>query len=487
MLLTLTTTHSPATDLGYLLHKRPDRLQTFSLPFGKAHVFYPEATEQRCTAALLLDVDAIALVRGRDKNTALDSYVNDRPYVSSSFLSVALSDLFRTAMNGHCKARPELVNTPLPLQARLAVVPCRGGEQFLRSLFEPLGYTVTLVQHMLDEMHPEWGLSNYFSVTLNATCLLRDLLTHLYVLIPVLDDNKHYWVGDDEVEKLLRNGKGWLEQHPQREQITSRYLKHKHNLTRDALARLILEERQELTEDAGAQAGAEEIQTEQPLSLHAQRLQAVVSVLHNSSARRVLDLGCGEGKLLKQLLQDKTFEHILGMDVSYRILELAQERLHLNRLPDAVKQRITMIHGSLTYRDARLQGYDAATVGEVIEHLDPARLATFERVLFEFAQPRMVVVTTPNAEYNVKFPTLLADTMRHSDHRFEWTRQEFQQWATGIGQRFGYTVRFAAIGPEDERVGAPSQMGTFTRVVGTDLSRPAGVSIAHHIQSKEKQ
>ncbi len=466
MLLTLTTIYQPATDLGYLLHKHPDRLQSFSLPFGKAHVFYPEVTEKRCTAALLLDVDTVHLVRGRDKAVALNSYVNDRPYVASSFLSVALSDVFRTAMNGQCKMRPELVNTPLPLQAHLAVVPCRGGETFLRSLFEPLGYTVTIVQHMLDETHPEWGMSNYFTLTLNAICLLRDLLTHLYVLVPVLDDDKHYWIGDDEVEKLLKNGKGWLEKHPQREQIIPRYLKHQHTLTRDALTRLLVEERQELPESVDVQADAEEPQAEQTLGLHAQRLQTVVSVLHDSGATRVLDLGCGEGKLLKLLLQDKMFEHILGMDVSYRVLELAQDRLQLHRLPDAVKRRITLIHGALTYRDKRLEGYDAAAVVEVIEHLDAARLATFERVLFEFAKPHTIVVTTPNAEYNVKFPMLSADTMRHSDHRFEWSRQEFQQWATVMGQRFGYAVYFAAIGPEDEHVGAPSQMGVFTHVVG---------------------
>ena len=472
MLLTLTTTHQPATDLGYLLHKHPERLQTFALPFGKAHVFYPEVTEERCTAALLLDVDTVHLVRGRDKAAALDSYVNDRPYVTSSFLSVALADVFRTAMNGQCKARPELVDTPIPLQAHLAVVPCRSGETFLRNLFEPLGYIVTLVPHMLDETHPEWGMSNYYTVTLNATCLLRDLLTHLYVLVPVLDDDKHYWIGDDEVEKLLRNGEGWLEQHPQREQIISRYLKHKHTLTRDALARLAVEEQHELAESVEAQANIEDAQPEQPLygsalahpSLHAQRLQTVVSVLRERNAKRILDLGCGEGKLLKLLLQDKTFEHILGMDVSYRVLELAKNRLHLERLPDAVKRRITLLHGSLTYRDKRLEGYDAAAVVEVIEHLDPARLAAFERVLFEFAKPHTVVVTTPNVEYNVKFPTLLADTMRHSDHRFEWSRQEFQQWATHVGQRFGYSVSFAPIGPEDEHVGAPSQMGVFTHV-----------------------
>jgi 3' terminal RNA ribose 2'-O-methyltransferase Hen1 len=462
MLLTITTTYSPATDLGYLLHKHPQRLQTFSQTFGKAYVFYPEANETRCTAALLLDVDTIHLVRGRNKGMSLDQYVNDRPYVASSFLSVAMSDVFRTAMNGRCEARPTLVNENIPLQAHLAVVPCRGGEAFLRSLFEPLGYTVTLKRRMLDETRPEWGMSDYFSVTLSANCRLRDLLTHLYVLIPVLDDDKHYWVGDEEVEKLLKNGQGWLESHPQQQQIAHRYLKHKHNLTRDALARLVVEERQ-VEEKADGQEDAAKEKNERRVSLHEQRLRAVLSALQSSRAKRVLDLGCGEGKLLKLLLQDKNFEHILGMDVSYRVLELAKERLHLERLPERVRERITLLHGALTYRDKRLAGYDAAAVVEVIEHLDTARLAAFERTLFEFAQPRTVVITTPNAEYNVKYETLAAGEMRHKDHRFEWTRPEFQQWATAVADRFGYSLQCSPIGEEDTLVGAPSQMAVFTR------------------------
>src|SRR6266567_4099735 len=157
MLLTITTTYQPATDLGYLLHKNPERLQSFSLSFGQVHVFYPEASAERCMAALLLDIDMVHLVRGRDKANALEHYVNDRPYVASSLLSVAISEVFGSALNGRCTQRPELVALPLPLQARLAVVPCREGETLLRRLFEPLGYTVTIEAQPLDEQHPEWG------------------------------------------------------------------------------------------------------------------------------------------------------------------------------------------------------------------------------------------------------------------------------------------------------------------------------------------
>ncbi len=461
MLLTITTTFQPATDLGYLLHKHPARAQSFTLSFGQVHVFYPEVSVERCTAALLLDIDPVQLSRGQHGTTPLAPYVNDRPYVASSFLSVAISGVYGTALNGHCASRKELAEAKIPLQAKLTTLPCRGDEGLLKRLFEPLGYNVTAESYLLDEKYPDWGKSAYYTVTLEATCRLSDLLTHLYVLVPVLDDDKHYWISKDEIEKLLQRGKGWLETHPEREQIAFRYLKHSRSLTRAAIARLVIEEssdEDELAEDADKQ----EEKLEQPVSLHQQRLGAVMSVLRQVEARRVLDLGCGEGKLLKLLLQEKSIEKIVGMDVSYRALEIAQSRLKLDRLPARQKERITLLHGSLTYRDKRLEGYDAAAVVEVIEHLDLARLSAFERVLFEFARPATVVITTPNGEYNVKFTDLPTGKFRHKDHRFEWSRAEFHAWAARVAKRFGYTVRFLPVGPEDPLIGAPSQMGIFS-------------------------
>lgn len=466
MLLTITTTHQPATDLGYLLHKNPARLRTFELSFGHAHVFYPAAATERCTAALLLDVDPVGLVRGRQgprgEGGLLAQYVNDRPYVASSFLSVAISQVFGSALAGRSKDRPELADMPLPLTARVAVLPCRGGEGLLRRLFEPLGYALTLQHHGLDEQFPEWGMSPYFTVELQHTVRLRDLLTHLYVLVPVLDDEKHYWVGDDEVSKLLRHGESWLAAHPEREAITHRYLKHRRSLARIALTRLAGDDAPDPDEVEAAHA-REEAAVEKTVGLHEQRLQAVLAVLQQSGARRVLDLGCGEGRLLQMLLRDKSFEELAGMDVSHRALEIAEERLHLDRLPTRQRERIKLLHGSLSYRDKRLHGYDAAAVVEVVEHLDPPRLAAFERVLFGFARPGTVVLTTPNREYNTQWPTLPAGQFRHKDHRFEWTRTEFRAWAEAVAARFGYTVTFSPVGAELPDVGAPSQMGVFAR------------------------
>jgi 3' terminal RNA ribose 2'-O-methyltransferase Hen1 len=405
--------------------------------------------------------------------SALEQYVNDRPYVASSFLSVAIAQVYGSALAGRSKERPELAETPLPLEAKLAVLPCRGGDGFLRRLFEPLGYAVTARRHPLDKTFPDWGESPYFTVELRATCRLKQLLAHLYVLIPVLDDDKHYWVNEDEIAKLLRHGEGWLAEHPERDLIARRYLKHQRRLTDEALARLAEEDRPDPDAVAEAQA-TEEAALEDRLSLNEQRLAAVAAALRDSGARRVLDLGCGEGKLLRELGRDASFAEVVGMDVSHRALEIARERLDRDRLPPAQQERVRLIQGSLTYRDRRLAGYDAAAVVEVIEHLDPPRLAAFERVLFEFARPGTVVLTTPNAEYNVKFEGLPAGRFRHKDHRFEWTRAEFQAWAGRVAQRFGYTARFLPVGPEDPAVGAPTQMAVFTTHGPTPSTTPLG-------------
>jgi 3' terminal RNA ribose 2'-O-methyltransferase Hen1 len=457
MLLTVTTTASPATDLGYLLHKHPDRLQSAELPFGQAHVFYPEASAERCTAALLLEIDPVALSRGRKDggDAPLEPYVNDRPYAASSFLSVAIARVFGTALAGRCDRRPELALCPLPLVARLPAVPCRGGEGLLRRLFEPLGYEVRATRDPIDPRFPAWGDSPHLGVELRAIRPLHELLTHLYVLVPVLDDDKHYFVGEDEIAKLLSHGEGWLAGHPDRELITRRYLKHRTSLTRQALAQLVRDE--DPVDEPPAEAP-------ERLTLNEERMEAVIAVLKAEGARTVLDLGCGEGRLLQRLLADPAFERVVGLDVAHRALERAAERLRLEVMPPRRRERISLLHGSLTYRDRRLAGFDAAVLVEVIEHLEPMRLPALERALFEHARPRLVVLTTPNVEHNVHFADLPAGRLRHRDHRFEWSRTQFQEWASAVAGRHGYQVRFVPVGPLHPDTGAPTQMGVFRHV-----------------------
>ncbi len=466
MLLTISTTHRPATDLGYLLHKNPGRHHLAELSFGTAHVYYPEAGDERCCAALQVDIDPVGLVAGRrgpaGTTFALAQYVNDRPYAASSFLSVAIGKLFGTALTGRCKDRPDLAEQAIPLQVGLPVVPVRGGEAVLRRLFEPLGYTVHAQPIELDPLFPQWGDSRYLSVTLSAAVRLQDLLGQLFVLLPVLDDDKHYWVGPDEVDKLLRRGGQWLAAHPDRELIAHRYLRHDRALASDALARLV--EDDAIDPDQAAQdQDAQEEAAERRVGLHEQRLAAVTAEIRSSGARTVLDLGCGGGKLMTALLTERGLDRIVGMDVSHRALEIAARRLRLDQMAPRARSRVDLLHGSLTYRDSRLRGFDAAAVVEVVEHLDASRLGAFERALFGYARPALVILTTPNAEYNVLFVGLLAGAMRHRDHRFEWTRQQLAQWAADVAGRYGYQVQLSGIGPAEPELGCPSQLAVFRR------------------------
>ncbi|RDS67194.1 MULTISPECIES: 3' terminal RNA ribose 2'-O-methyltransferase Hen1 [unclassified Streptomyces] len=480
MFLTLTTTGTPerpATDLGYLLHKHPGKSQAFSTSFGTAHVLYPEADAERCTAALLLEVDAVALVRrGKGKgrggapDAALAQYVNDRPYAASSLLAVALSSVFSSAMRGVCHARPELPDRPLPLRVEVPSLPARGGAALVGRLFEPLGWDVTAEPVPLDERFPEWGDSRYVRLVLEAdTLTLAQALRHLYVLLPVLDDAKHYWVAPDEVDKLLRAGEGWLPDHPEQKLITSRYLSRRWSLTREALERLELVRLAE-SDDSEVEdidnAVADETETEEkPAPLAVQRRDAILTALRASGAARVLDLGCGQGQLVQTLLKDPAFTEIVGLDVSVRALTIAGRRLKLDRMGERQAARVKLLQGSLAYTDSRLKGYDAAVLSEVVEHVDPPRLPALEYAVFGSARPRTVLVTTPNVEYNVRWESLPAGHVRHGDHRFEWTREEFRAWAGAVAERHGYGVEFVPVGPDDPEVGPPTQMAVFARDV----------------------
>ncbi|MFF7242892.1 3' terminal RNA ribose 2'-O-methyltransferase Hen1 [Embleya sp. NPDC008237] len=608
MFLTIATTHQPATDLGFLLHKHPGKAQRFSTTYGEAHVFYPEADDARCTAALLLDVDPIALTRGvkRGKGAkgspdlALAQYVNDRPYAASSLLAVALGTVFRTAMQGRCDARPELPALPMPLEIEVPALPARGGEEMVRRLFEPLGWQVTIEPIPLDPRFPAWGESRYVRLALTGTMPLADALRQLYVLLPVLDNAKHYWVAPDEVDKLLRAGEGWLSAHPDRDLIASRYLSRRPTLTRSAMERLAeidetapehLDnaipddggEDAETDEDAsavagaragagagvtpvgadagadvtpaaagaparaaapagvapthavgavateglssapapatggtagapatggpapapaaasavdgavpvtavlatapatgdGAIAGAGAGADERPPTLARQRRDAILAALRAAGAERVLDLGCGDGKLIGALLREPRFREIVGVDVSTRALTIAERKLKLARMSERQRDRVRLIQGALTYTDQRLVGYDAAVLCEVIEHLDEPRLPALEYAVLGSARPATVVVTTPNVEYNVRYASeevggegLAAGAMRHGDHRFEWDRATFRAWAEQAAAKYGYATRFEPVGEVDPEVGPSTQMVVFTRTETHDAGIP---------------
>lgn len=461
MLLSLSSTTPDATDLGYVVHKHPDRVRSVDVGFGVAHVFFPEATPERCTVTLLVEVDPVRLTR-RQKGSwrpSLEPYVNDRPYAASSLLSVALGRLFSSALAGRCE-KPDLVERLIDLEISLPVMPVRGGEHVLHRLFAPLGYQVASSPIAFDPRFPSWGDSSYRAVHLAGRQTVRAALEHLFVLMPVLDDRKHYWIGREEIDKLVRRGGEWLADHPDQELIARRYLR-RGVLVRDALARLA-----DTTGDPDAtdeRHDEEEAVIERPLSLNVQRLQSVMEVVEAHGGGWVVDLGCGEGRLLEHLVASPSVTRATGVDVSMRSLRRASQRLRLERMPARQRERVELIQGALTYRDRRLANPDIVTVVEVIEHLDPERLDVFAQVLLDEVGPEVAILTTPNREYNVNFPQLGANGLRHGDHRFEWTRRELTTWVAAAAQRYGYRATHHGIGTDHPVTGPPTQMVVLQR------------------------
>lgn len=460
MILTIETTFArgagPAgmvpRDLGFLLHKHPDRLHVVELPFGTARMGYPAADDDSCRFALAVEVDPVALTRGRRDGTS-EQYVNDRPYAVSSRLSVALGRCLKTAMAGRCASRPELAEAAIPLAA--TVLPISGTNADLaRDLFAPLGYAVAaeIAPPARGDFPP-----GAMTLTLADTVRMRDLLSHLSVLLPVLDGAKHYFVEDAEVDKLLHHGGDWLAWHPMRDFIARRYLKGQRSLARDAIARLV----PDASEPDGPPPALADAIASSGSPLDTARKDAVVAALAALGARSVADLGCGEGRLLERLARDAGFTRVLGMDVSASALGHCRRRLgeHPGALPGG---HVEILQGSLLYRDSRLSGFDAVVLSEVIEHVDPCRLPALEREVFGAIGAGAVIVTTPNREWNAVWG-MEPGALRHDDHRFEWDRAEFSAWAERIAEAYGYSASISGIGIDFHDVGSQSQIAVFKR------------------------
>lgn len=462
MLLTITYEGQNTWELGYLLHKNPERAQQFELSYGKAYVFYPEVSNERTTAALLLNIDPLDLARGKagSKDGGLFDYVNDRPYASTSFMSTAIVRVFGTAMSGRCDKCGELADTPLKLTACLSSLKDNGDTELAKELFEPLGYTVRTERSVLDDSFPEWGISPYIDLTVSGTVKLSELLNHIYVLIPVFDRQKHYYISEDEIQKLLDHGEGWLAEHPYKEKITRRYFSSRKSYARRALDILLSDD---IIEEESPENEESKEEKEAHTPLNTQRMEAVKNAVLASGASSVIDLGCGECRLTSLLLNEPQIKKVTACDVSVSVLEKAAQRLHYDRMQPYRKNKLTLMQASLTYRDKRFEGYDCACVVEVIEHIEPMRIAAFERAVFEFAAPRTVILTTPNIEYNANYEHMQENSLRHRDHRFEWTRAEFREWTEHICERFGYSCEISGIGDTDEKFGTPTQMGVFTK------------------------
>jgi SAM-dependent methyltransferase len=406
MLLTLQSPEPLDPGFAHLTGNDPPAMRTFDLPEGRAHLFRTGVH----SAALILESELPTPAEA-------PSPPAQATYAAGALLGSALDRIVDSA------SVPES-DAPRLIEVRLPALWSPAGETIFTRLFAPLGYRVDAARLPPGPEQPWAGKSPYCSVGLSGRHRLGDVLGHLSVLLPLVDGRPR-GMSDGHAAVLWEKGRAWLETHPERE----------------VLERLLL--RRPSTGDG-----------------HERRHEAVLAALKECGARRVLDLGCGVGTLLQRLLEEPRFEEVVGVEVARR--ELAEAA---SRMVDDGRGRV--LHGSLAYRDARLAGFDAAALVEVVEHLDPPQLASLEGAVWEVARPGTVVVTTPNVEYNSLFENYRGGRLRHPDHRFEWTRHEFHTWARAVAARHGYTVRFGAAGPEDARVGPLTQMAVFERTAGS--------------------
>jgi 3' terminal RNA ribose 2'-O-methyltransferase Hen1 len=465
--LSIATTRQSATDLGFLLYKHPDRVFRSDASRNSkmsAVGFYPEAADERCEFCLIVEVDPVERVRGASWGAGIAQYVEPLPFLASSYMSQALSLCLRSAMNGIVTSKNASEEKRLQAAAvekwplEITVSPLRTSPALISRMFEPLGWDVSLHSVPLDipGMTSEEArrCTDLHTLTIRGEATLQDALTHLYVLLPALDPARHYFYGEDEVQKLLDKSQNWLEQHPARELIVGRYLSKSRELRETALQQIAGDE-DETAEDETA--------TSEPGTAHDERHLKIIEIIRNAGDVSVVDLGCGEGKLLSRLAKLPGKLQITGVEPAMRDLEKAQRNLSRNP-GKQVDPRIKLKHGSILYADEQLKGFDIAILSEVIEHIDPDRLDHAERCVFGFMQPRKVVVTTPNASFNAMFD-LEEGQFRHRDHRFEWTESEARTWSDRICRDYGYSCELGGAGGYDPECGHLSHFIVFEKAL----------------------
>ena len=446
MLLTIACNGPDATDLSWLLHKRPDRFQKFDLGYGNAFIFFPEYARDRCTACLLLEIRSDSLNELCKAKDGEFQYVNSRQYLSSSLLSAAIGRAFSSALKGVCQDKPSLVDKSYDIEIRISSFSCRINPDFIERILAPLGYGIEWEELQKEEDYLDGGFS-YGDLHLRIHATLQNVLSHLYILFPVFDRQTHVWLGETQLQKFIRHSQKWLGEHPEKRLIINEYFGPAADL------------RYRMLELFGALRNQDD--NPQYASLNYARQSAIDGVLAASGAKSVIDLGCGNASLLSYLHEKDTYEKLAGMDVSAKNIESARKKLgssflHTRATPD-------LFIGSLTYSDKRIFGYDAAILSEVIEHFETERMDSIMRIILSEARPKLFVMTTPNKTYNHEFPFLEPGAFRHPDHRHEFDKNEFSEFCERYASMFDYDFEMSHIGEELSEVGAPTLMGIFKK------------------------
>ncbi|MFC4100784.1 3' terminal RNA ribose 2'-O-methyltransferase Hen1 [Paenibacillus xanthanilyticus] len=452
-----------ANMLSHLLAKNPNNLYEREEKGAKVRLVYTVCDEQRTEAVLHVSPDPIELVKGSPDSYDITQYINDREFVTSSLFCTYIRPSLGTALNGKPKETfAEWVSHKFALTLSFGPVASNLPEPVVEQLFASLGYEVEQERGEADYPFALKHRSSVRYITLRGRQTLQTALRQLFILMPVLDDYKHYFIGEAEVEKLERYGEGWLEAHPQRELIVKRTLRFADVIERYEANREPAREEQNGAAEPAAEAAslADGAEPAPKVRLNEQRYQAICETVQGLEHKRtVVDFGSGEGKLSARLAELAGVQEVMAVEPSAIARKRAADRFAklAERGQGVVPKTVT---GSLFYYDESLRGKDVIVLCEVIEHIEAHRVErAIATILNEYA-PHALIVTTPNREYNQVYE--MGEAMRHADHRFEWTRGEFRQacerWRTD-----GYELELQGVGERHEAYGHPTQMAIFRR------------------------
>lgn len=446
MLLTINCEGPDAMDLSWLLHKRPNRFQAFNLGYGKAFVFFTEYSQNSCTACLLLEIMPDALNDLCKSKDGEFQYVNSRQYLSSSLLAGAIGKAYSSAIKGTCQDKPDLVGKKHGFKVRINNFSCRLNPIFIDRIFSPLGYQIEWRNIQINDEYCTGGfICGDLQLSIDAT--LQEILSHLYILLPVFDRQTHFWLDESQLQKFIRHCQGWLGRHPEKRLIINEYFGP------------VSELKYRLMKHFGViRPLADKSRTP---TFNQMRRSAISDVIAASGAKTIIDLGCGDGSFVFSLHGQNRYEKLAGMDASAQNIENARKKFdspffHRRKSPE-------FFIGSITYRDKRISGYDAVILSEVIEHFEPERMDGVMRNILGEARPKLFVMTTPNKAYNQEFPFLEAGEFRHPDHRHEFGEDEFISFCEKYAAVFGYDLEISHVGVELSRIGSPTFMGIFKK------------------------
>lgn len=447
MQLTIRATGDNVKAISYLVSKNPENLYERNQKGHLVRMFYSKFADKELEMTVFVTPDPLELMQNKSNSFDITHYINDREFAVSSIFCSFIRSALGTALNGQPKEEyAQWVGHEFPFVLELGPVASTLSDQQLKDLFEPMGYQVDIER---PEIHYSFQLkesSTVRTLTLTGYQTLQNSLRHLFVLIPVIDNYKHYFIDEKEIEKLERYGDGWLEEHPMREMIYRQALRFK--------------EIYSLVESPNTEEKPEE--PVRKVRLNEMRYEKIVETAKLLKPNSIVDFGSGEGKLAVQLGFINGVQEVLAVEPSQAATLKAVKRF------EKVKDRSSFIEpttlwGSLFYYDERLKGKDLIILCEVIEHIDAQRLPkAFDTILNLYA-PESLIITTPNQEYNEIYD--MEDHFRHDDHRFEWTRQEFQEWCKARNHLDLYELEFSGIGEENLNQGFPTQMCVFKRKV----------------------